>query len=310
MNLWPEIEKAMARKSPVQLVKNHHEVPDSVKTKQMLWPAIAQKKEDGVYCMVIRHAGEVRYYSRTGKQYYTELPSTWATKVPDVDGCWIAELVNPELSLEVLSGLVNPNRVEPWPDAQGTAMLHSAIQFHDYITMEGFIKGVDSTPYSERWNQVCAHVAPHNRVLSEVIHSEKEWEQFTADMIEIGFEGAVLKQASAHWVAGHKGWRVTKAVRGLDVDLLCTGVILGTGKFDGLIAGLKFEWKGKQFTAGLGKGWDLEYQKVQTMAWLHDEFNVVNKIWRVTALQESSKGVLRLPKVGEMRIDKREPDAT
>ena len=101
-----------------------------------------------------------------------------------------------------------------------------------------------------------------------------------------------------------------KEVRGIHVDLMCEGVVMGTGKFKGLIAGLKFSWKGKPFVAGLGKGWDEEFQKVQTMAFLQDEFNVVNQIWHVYALQESSKGVLRLPKVGEMRIDKREPDGT
>jgi ATP-dependent DNA ligase len=146
-------------------------------------------------------------------------------------------------------------------------------------------------------------------VRSEVVYNEAQWLLFVGKCIQDGEEGAVLKQSCAGWVAGHKGRRVTKAVRGIDIDLTCTGVILGTGKMDGLIAGLKFEWEGKPFTAGLGKGWDLEFQKVQTMAWSQDEFNVVGQIWRVTALQESSKGVLRLPKVGEMRIDKQQADA-
>lgn len=310
MDLWDQITDALSRKSPVQLVKNYHEVPDSVKTKQMLWPAIAQKKEDGVYCMIVKHAGTTMWFSRTGKLYYTEVAKRWeAFSFQLPDGCWIAELINPAMSLETLSGLVNPNRVEPWKDYQKEAMrLSSEFKFHDHVSIEALLSAKDVRPYTDRFYQVIHYVPQRNVVHYQWVYNETEWQAYIDTQIALDFEGAVLKQASAHWVAGHKGWRVTKAVRGLDVDLVCTGVILGTGKFDGLIAGLTFEWKGKQFTAGLGKGWDLEYQKVQTMAWIQDEFNVVGQIWRVTALQESSKGVLRLPKVGEMRMDKNVAD--
>lgn len=307
-----KILKAMNRKNPVQLVKHYDDVPDSTKSKNMQWPAYAQVKEDGVYCLVVKLGSDVRFFSRTGNEFYTECKQYWFdTQLHYLcDGVWISEMINSTISLEVLSGAVNTNRVNRWDhDVFHRMYWDTRFKFHDYLTFDEFIAGSSQQPYSSRLLVVERYTSEYARPKTKVIWNYEDWLVFVNDCLNDDEEGAVLKQMHAPWVAGHKGWHVMKEVRGIHVDLTCTGVIMGTGKFEGLIAGLKFEWKGKPFTAGLGKGWDDEFQKVQTMAFLQDEFNVVNQIWHVSALQESSKGVLRLPKVQEMRVDKDTPDA-
>lgn len=308
-----EIKEFLAnKKNPVQLVKNHHELTKKVKEKDLTWPAIVQIKYDGVYCMAIRDTdGVLGFFSRTGNKFYigSLLFAKLNQIVPLEAGVYIGELVNDNISLERLSGYVNTNRTTPWSMPDVNAMQSSYIMFHDHLTLDELVAGKSKRSYFERHLALAMHL-PDTKygVVSKQVLTTYEFEKFAEQAIADGHEGAVRKEIDADWVAGHKGYRTTKIVRGISADLECVGVVIGEGKFDGLIAGLDFMWKGKRFTAGLGKGWDLDTMKVHTAAWQQDEANAVGKIWKVTALQESSKGVLRLPKVGEMRIDKEKAD--
>lgn len=313
MHYMYEIEAFLAKaKNPVQLVKNHHELTKKAKEKDLTWPAVVQIKYDGVYCMAIRDVdGVVGFFSRTGNKFFigAALLCKLGEIVPQEPGVYIGELVNDYISLERLSGYVNTNRKTPWTPEDTEAMLRSYIMFHDHLTLDELKAGKSKVGYAMRHDQLRCLV-PYTRyvVQSYFCYTTYEFEQFAEGAIADGYEGAVRKEINADWVAGHKGYRTTKIVRGISTDLECVGVVIGEGKFDGLIAGLDFMWKGKRFTAGLGKGWDVDTMKVHTAAWQEDESNVVGQIWKVTALQESSRGVLRLPKVGEMRIDKEQAD--
>lgn len=313
MHYMYEIKEFLAKsKNPVQLVKNHHELSKKAKEKDLTWPAVVQIKYDGVYCMAIRDVdGVLGFFSRTGNQFYigSLLFAKLNQIVPHEAGVYIGELVNDNISLERLSGYVNTNRTTPWAMPDVDAMQHSYIMFHDHLTLDELIAGKSKVGYVMRYDQMrCLVLHTQYVVQNYFCYTTYDFEQFAEQAIEDGHEGAVRKELGADWVAGHKGYRTTKIVRGISADLECVGVVIGEGKFDGLIAGLDFMWKGKRFTAGLGKGWDLDTMKVHTAAWQQDESNVVGQIWKVTALQESSKGVLRLPKVGEMRFDKVQAD--
>ena len=312
-----QIEQFLAKaKNPVQLALHYDKL--SKKAREGLqWPCWLQVKYDGVYCMAIRdHEGVVQFYSRTGKKFYigADLYTKLVMATPTEVGVYIAELCNDSISLERLSGYVNPNRKVAWEAPDVAAMAKSYLAFHDCISLEALYHGVDSTPYAERYCTLESRYysntpSAHSRlVTSWPCSTSYDMQQYAARKIEQDEEGIVRKETHAPWIAGHKGANTTKIVRGIDVDLLCTGVVIGEGKFEGLIAGLKFLWEGKEFTAGLGKGWDAETQQAHTAAWLQNESYVVGQVWRVTALQESSQGVLRLPKVGELRIDKVQAD--
>jgi len=313
MHYMYEIKEFLAKsKNPVQLVKNHHELSKKAKEKDLTWPAVVQIKYDGVYCMAIRDVdGVLGFFSRTGNQFYigSLLFAKLNQIVPQEAGVYIGELVNDTISLERLSGYVNTNRTTPWAMPDVDVMQHSYIMLHDHLTLDELKAGKSKVAYEDRRFYLATHLDNLKYLVeSTVVHTTYAFEKFAEEAIANGHEGAVRKEINADWVAGHKGYRTTKIVRGISADLECIGVVIGEGKFDGLIAGLDFMWKDKRFTAGLGKGWDVDTMKVHTAAWQQDESYVVGQIWKVTALQESSKGVLRLPKVGEMRFDKVQAD--
>lgn len=283
----------------VQKVKNIEEVPESKKE----WPMYAQAKKDGVYGMVVHDGLSPAMFGRTGKMLsscehlldqYEKLPA----------GVYIGEIVFPDYSLEVLSGIVNPNRKKPldddlyidWKD-------HGGVFFHDHLTLEEFLNGESSRPYTTRFRSLCDHGLP---VLAfSVVASPDSAEYCAVQLIEQGEEGAVFKQ-NVGWEAGHKGWRMMKRVRHIEYDLLCVGAEEGTGKYKGKVVNLIFRWRnGGTIKAMLGKGWTHEDAR---RMWTNYHDTPEGLTYRVYGLQDSSKGKIRLPKVGEARIDKETPD--
>lgn len=289
---------------------------DEVDERKLKWPAIIQDKEDGVYAAFIVSAGEVLIVSRTMRplqnvQHLSRSPGQFI-RPGCQEGVFIAELVQPELSLEELSGILNPNRVEPLHvDMRGWA-LRIRPKFHDFMDLQSWVFGFDGVEYLARFDELAARLSnpQADLVRSRMTTDLANFEEQAAAVIANGREGVVLKQLDAPWIAGKKDFNYTKRVRELHVDLRCTGATYGKGKRAGLIARLHFEYKGKPFAADLGKGWNDGRRAELTEAFELDSlWNPVGKVFHVKALQESSRGVLRLPKVMEMRIDKEVPDA-
>ena len=147
-----------------------------------------------------------------------------------------------------------------------------------------------------------------NTTTRKIVSSEFEWQAFCDSVINTGSEGAVLKQLHAPWIAGHKGWHVTKEVRGVHLDLRCVGWALGKGKRSDQIGALYFEYNGNLFSADLGKGWTDEKRNALTARAQSLNDDVTGAVFHIKGLQMSSKGVVRLPKVQEERIDKHVAD--
>lgn len=304
-----EILKAInSRQHPVQLVKHYDEISDGAR-KNMQWPATAEVKYDGVYALIVMTSDKgVQFISRSGKPLYFEqdyLPELFecsAFMQALRDGmCFVSELINPELSLEELSGMVNPNRVAGWDNA---SMLAADFVVHDAIPVGALLVGADWDAYVQRVHWFPSVVPQQNTTTRKLVSSEFEWQEFCDSVINTGSEGAVLKQLHAPWIAGHKGWHVTKEVRGVHLDLRCVGWTLGKGKRSSQIGALYFEYNGKLFSADLGKGWTDEKRDALTARAVGFNDEVTGKIFHVKGLQISSKGAVRLPKVQEERIDK------
>lgn len=289
----------------VQLVKHMREVPVSKQS----FPRIAQVKKDGVFAMlVVREDGERAIFGRTGKMLMeTKLIAYKYPALPK--GVYIAELCCDTCSLEVLSGIVNPNRKAELSTEQFKHQVGFYLAFHDCIGLDEFIAGRSNNPYTTRVRQLELAVGTGNTLPCYVVHNEEEAEQFAEKYIERGEEGAVFKDDNCGWTAGHKGWHVMKIVRGVSYDLECIGCEEGTGKYAGKVANLLFRWKdGKTIKAMLGKGWTHQDAEDMFNAGAYSGKYPIGKIFEVKALQESSKGVLRLPKVSELRHDKVQAD--
>lgn len=295
------------RDNPVQLVKHMDEVPQG----KLTYPCYGEVKYDGVWCGVLVLNGQALAISRTGK-VFTNLDWLRIEFGRGADGLYIGELVNPEMSLEELSGAVNPNRVEPLDDERYEKLrVSSTLMLHDYVAVHAFGDGIYNMSYHNR-RQLLENRAPKSPKLKLV-----QWEEFSTpeeflgwadEIIALGHEGVVRKEIDAIWQAGHKGYRSTKVVRGISYDLRCVGFEHGKGKRTGQIAKLRFSFRdGKEFNADLGKGWD-DDKRIELTQLAKSGGHPIGSVFKVYALQESSKGVLRLPKVGEHRIDKIEAD--
>lgn len=289
----------------VQLVKNFEEVPAS----KIKFPLIGQIKKDGVFgVLVINESGESGVFGRTGKRLcstgHLEDQYDWLPA-----GVYITEVCLPGHSLEVLSGIVNPNRKEELrPELSEDWLNKGRMYFHDHLSIEDFIAGKDSRSYIERLSHLKFLNVPY--LLDCPLNSDSDIELYASSVIESGEEGVVLKQ-DVSWEAGHKGWRSMKRVRRVSYDLLCVGVEEGTGKYTNKVANLIFQWKGgKTLKAMLGKGWSHHDAEVmwQSKEHRYNYYNPIGQIFEVYGLQDSSKGMIRLPKVGERRHDKEEPD--
>lgn len=309
-------------KSPVQLVKHWDEVPDAKK----LYPIIGQQKHDGVYCLAVVINGTVALYGRTGMRLFYQALGNVCDQLDNVgSGVYIAEYCNPVLSLEQLSGYLNPNRKKEYTDDEWYTLSSSCLYFHDYITIDELLAGESKRPYIER-HAYLEHLLDHSKYVVgyELLNDEDDVTQYAEAMIEQGHEGVVFKKADAGWLAGHKGFHAMKIVKGVNLDLKCVGVVYGRGKREGQIAALELEYKGNKFKADLGKGWTDERRKALTLAhgsgvdttvfpvkgYGSTEVPPVGKVWEVKALDISSTGkALRLPKVVRVRWDKEEPDA-
>lgn len=230
MNMQQIIDYLAKTSNPVQLVKHMDEVPES----KIKYPLIAQKKFDGLYVLTVVTRDSIRFFSRTGKEYYQELGRTLPIYWELSEGVYIGELLNDRISLEELSGYVSTNRKKEWSYEDNRLLCgNNYIMFHDYLTLDELLDGHSGTPYLNRYSNLENRLRNADIleyiVESKPLYNREHADAYTEYLISKGSEGAVFKDPNADWEAGHKGYRSMKIVRGLHVDLLCVGVEYGKG---------------------------------------------------------------------------------
>lgn len=299
----------------VQLVKHWKEVPESKKQ----FPYFGQVKKDGVFAALVVQGGKAAIFGRTGSQLTScenYLKRYECDSYPMF--IYLGELVSSyPCSLEELSGVVNPERVNPLDEKQRAIADGIFINYHDWSPLSTFISGKTPHTYKERHCELgywLEHTPAYQDILPyTVIHDEESRLEFAAACIAAGEEGAVFKRPELPWVAGHKGFHQMKEVSQVSYDLLCIGYEEGEGKYAGKVSNLIFQWRdGNTIKAMLGKGWTHDDAALMfrciTTGWNTSSHYPLGKVFKVKGLMDSSKGKIRLPKVAECRIDKFEGD--
>ncbi|QZI86128.1 hypothetical protein PODOV006v2_p0034 [Vibrio phage 15E36.1] len=300
----------------VQLVKHFDDVnkriDEGILHKQVSFPMYAQCKKDGNFAaLAVRADGEVALFNRRGSRFTNceNVEAYWKGAGIDA-GVYLGELCSEECSLEQLSGVVNPNRVKELDYEQKLIKNRLNIFFFDRVTICEFISGHSHHGFKSRFDAMVLEIDGYGDWLAlDIVNNEAELRRFAWRMIDHGQEGAVFKQ-DVEWKAGAKDWHQMKVVRHVSYDLMCIGYEEGKGKYTGKVANLLFTWKnGKTIKCMLGKGWthaDAErfFKNIDMVCTVDCP---IGQVFEVYALQESSKGVLRLPKAGELRHDK-EPE--
>ncbi len=297
-----------------QLVKHYDEVVEKNKEGKT-WAL--QTKKDGVCTLLVIRDGIPKLFSRTGKAFTNYSHMLYRVKRLEMqDGVYMAEWWVPKAvaSLEVFSGIVNPNRKKPISAEQALVLEKATLSMFDRVSCSAFISGCDDNNFKLRHGILTQYFnqsqpsTGHIEVLQyNIATTEEQIRHSLGFLLSGGEEGIIIRDVNANWEAGHKGWRVMKIVRGVDYDLLCVGA---EEKFKGKVANLLFSWKGGLIIrAPLGKGWTHQMAEEMWNEYISNHTDSpANKIHQVYALEESSKGKLRLPKVGEKRFDKGVPD--
>lgn len=293
----------------VHRVKNLHEVPEA----KLKWPAWAQEKLDGVSAIVLYNGKGWGIFSRTGKRFTNcdEVLSTLSLNgsISNRNVVYFCELICPSISLEELSGAVNPNRTELLSDELQAKLQSARLICFDAVTTNDFVSGInnESGPFDYRFFNLIFNVA---KALTVPVSDLIEFTDFANSITKGGGEGAVLKQTDAPWIAGKKDHSYTKLVCGCDYDLEVLGVEEGKGKRKGMVANLILRWRmyGESDGQEVSIPVDGRFDDTTRIQWWNDSSLIIGKIVHVHALQLGSKGLLRLAKVREVRIDKHVAD--
>lgn len=287
-----------------------------------------QIKYDGVYAMAVVRARQefvipsCIIYGRTGKKLnnvgWLERDFEMWSNHENMCGVLIFELICDGLSLEEISGVVNPDRVNPVDsDKLSHFICNARVAIHDLVSIPELAYGRTSTCYHDRYYTLksCGIDGYISGLIvkSHELSCVHECQEFAQMCINKGHEGAVFKMPDSGWVAGRKNEVATKIVRGVDYDLLVTGVEYGKAgtKRAGTISKLLVRWRdygdvfGKRRTLPVDLSGFADSVRAE---WAYNPELILGKIVHVHALQVGSKGSLRLPKVKAIRIDKDTPD--
>lgn len=283
---------------------------------------LLQQKFDGVFAAIQRSTGKV--FSRTGKEFFIPQDSKLAEHlrylnkqyedagIENPEDYIIAEIVVADLTLEELSGLLNPNRKQEWDVAakQANWQLH----LHDWVQLD--VDAFCGRPYFQRL-QVLRDSVTENASIAVVatleLPDDKElalqWlDNASKNLIAEGAEGVVLKDPLGVYQKGKRSKQQLKLVREHTEDVRIVAAEYGKGKREKQLA----RWQCQSldnpdmlFWADLGAGWDDEARDAMTYAYEQDPSTVIGTVWVVKGLQKSSTGTaVRLPKLQYRRFDK------
>lgn len=295
------------------LVKNYEQTSWG---KVKPYPCIAMEKMDGVCTIAVNLFGRWTLFSRTGRklQNVVHLEALLEKQGVGRNVVVLLELCHDGLSLEEISGIVNPNRVEELSHDTYYEWVNGAyMAAFDLVSLNEFIQGRSDEAFSARLEELGRLIVMGLPCVIPVhtgVSSEAEADEFFDLIVGRGGEGIVQCLPDAPWIAGNKNREKTKKVRGVDFDLEVVDVVGGKGKRAGTMAKLVVRWRkfGSPDGAVELLPVDGRFDDDTRAKFWSEPSSIIGRIVHVHALQIGSKGSLRLAKVRSVRIDKQEAD--
>lgn len=160
----------------------------------------------------------------------------------------------------------------------------------DFVTLDGFYKGIDTTPCATRKERLHNLIVENNfKYIVEVpiLYKGKDInkvDEFLQRAIQLSQEGCMLNLCDTPYEAKRvKTQLKVKAMN--EIDLRVVGVFEGEGNFKHTLGGITvaFEHEGGNYTVGVGSGFSKEDRELY---WAHPEL-IVRKIARIQYFEVS-----------------------
>lgn len=298
--LIPEFPVMLADKYDEKTAKGIPEGKDKI---------IVQKKEDGGrVAIVVDYSGNVIVYSRNGNPLEThgvfnETFKHYAGKVFDGE----LLVINETGVQDRKTGNGIFNRA-----VRNTITLEEALSLHavlwDVIDYDKWMDGFDETPYNVRLNELISimETIPNHKasiVESKVVSTHKECQSFYENMIEHGFEGAMMKVATMPWESKRSKF-VLKLKETKDATLKCVAVTPHS-KNSNLIGSIECVSECGKLVVSIGSGLTDEDRQKDPEYFLN---KLIDMQYNMLITSKDKTYSMFLPRYRGIRLDQNEAD--
>ena len=246
--IWPDLKLSY----PCMLVS-----PLDSKTK-LTFPMIAQTKMDGMRFNAIVENGQVSYRSRAGKELdlFGVLDADVMTLTAETAYVLDGELLMAGPDGNPMDRKTGNGLLTKFQKGTGTPELAKQIRavVWDIVPLFAFRLGRCSTGYRERHHMLyprqvgAIQVAPIT-----IVNSMEEAQVLYQQKLTEGEEGLVLKDPKGPWEDKRVKHQI-KMKAELEADLVVTGFIPGSGKYEGKIGSLLVETEDGEVKTAVGTG--------------------------------------------------------
>ena len=244
--IWPDLKLSY----PCMLVS-----PLNDKTK-IKFPCIAQTKMDGMRFNALVSGGGVSFRTRAGKELdLCGLPiETEFKQFPD--GVYDGELLVAVCDRKTGNGILTKFQKGTGKASEGQ---HIHAKLWDLIPLDAFGKGNCQEEYKDRFTTLTKRIdalQPRTIRAVETWNSVKSMEEAQAvyqEQLAKGEEGIILKDPKGPWEDKRVKHQV-KMKAELEADLLVTGIIAGSGKYEGKIGSLQVQSADGAVKTAVGTG--------------------------------------------------------
>lgn len=274
------------------------------------FPAIVQRKEDGMRVNAIVRNNTCEFRSRNGKQIELlgELEKEFIALANGSDVVFDGELLVLSKEGQILdrqsgNGILNKAN-------KGTIKIEEAKMVNatvwDIIPYENFVQEICKVPYSSRFDDLSNRISnPLSDKVSLVethfVDSYSEAKGIFERYLEDGFEGIILKDPNGVW-ENKRAKHQVKFKAELDCDLKIVGVQEGTGKYEGLLGAIICESSDGLLKVSVGSGFTDEQRKELSNENLLDKIVTIKYNNKISNKDGSNS--LFLPIFIEIREDK------
>ena len=294
--IWPDLQLSW----PCMLVS----------TGEIAFPCLAQTKCDGMRFNAVVENGKVTYRTRVGKELelFEALDKDVLALTGGQDYVLDGELLMTGPNGETLDRKTGNGLLTKFQKGTGTRGLAHQIRavVWDIIPLTSFRAGICCKGYQQRHFMLRAQNLERIRIAPVCMVTSMEAAQtLYQQKLAEGEEGLVLKNPEGFWENKRVKHQV-KMKAELEADLIVTGILPGTGKYEGKIGSLQVSSAGGTVTAAVGTGLSDEDRSKAPSEYL-GKIVAVKYNALITDKKTKAKSMF-LPVFVEIREDKVTPD--